>query len=110
MKQLVSHVEIGTQGASDETEFLSAVFGWNFTETQHGAGWFDTPGGKIGLHGNNPGFGFVPYFRVADIDTAIHTIRKLGGHAEDVVDEPGWGRFSNCTDRQGNRFGLHQPD
>lgn len=107
----VTHVEIGTGDSGAAASFYTAVFDWPFHEAPDGSGqgWFDTPGGKIGLHGGNPGFGMVPYLRVDDINAAVEAVRRQGGEAEDVVTEEGWGRFSNCRDPQGNRFGLHQP-
>jgi predicted enzyme related to lactoylglutathione lyase len=49
------------------------------------------------------------YFSVDDIDAAVREVRALGGSADDACpEEPGFGRFSACTDDQGVRFGLHQ--
>ncbi|MGP1256062.1 MAG: VOC family protein [Kiloniellales bacterium] len=109
---IITHVEIGTDDAEAAARFFSDVFGWRFVTAPdgNGEGWFEIPGGKIGLHGGNPGFGLVPYLRVDDIDLAVARVRKQGGEAEDVVTEEGWGQFSNCRDPQGLRFGLHQPD
>jgi predicted enzyme related to lactoylglutathione lyase len=37
------------------------------------------------------------------------TFREAGGEADPPApEEPGFGRFSNCRDPQGIRFGLHQ--
>lgn len=78
------------------------------SEASPGSGWFETPTGKVGLHGNDAG-GAVPYFRVENIEAAVAHVRALGGTAEDfIANEPGFGRFCNCTDPQGLRFGLHQ--
>lgn len=109
---IITHLEIGTDDATAAATFFSKVFGWRFVAATdgNGQGWFETPGGKIGLHGGNPGFGLVPYLRVDDIDLAVARVRREGGEAEDVVTEQGWGRFSTCRDPQGLRFGLHQPD
>jgi predicted enzyme related to lactoylglutathione lyase len=36
-------------------------------------------------------------------------VREAGGQADPPApEEPGFGRFSNCRDPQGIRFGLHQ--
>ena len=75
-----------------------------------GDGWFETPGIKAGLHGNDTGYGTVVYFRVTDIEAAAARVRELGGKVEELgVDEPGFGRFYNCRDPQDVRFGLIQP-
>lgn len=37
-------------------------------------------------------------------------MRELGGTASDPgANEAGFGRFSQCIDPQGVRFGLHEP-
>jgi predicted enzyme related to lactoylglutathione lyase len=49
------------------------------------------------------------YFSVNDIEAAVLTVRQLGGTAEEPrPEEPGFGRFTACTDDQGVQFGLHQ--
>jgi len=106
---LISHIEIGTGDVKAASEFFAALFGWRFVAMDGGGGWFDAVGGKIGLHGSDPTVGVVPYFRVADIEQAVQHVRDLGGEAEAIVNEEGWGKFSNCRDPQGARFGLHQP-
>jgi uncharacterized protein len=41
--------------------------------------------------------------------SSAERVRAAGGEAEAVVDEPGFGRFVNCRDPGGIRFGLHRP-
>ena len=49
-------------------------------------------------------------FLRGDIDAAVVQVRSLGGRAGDPSpEEPGFGRFSTCTDDQGIPFGLRQP-
>jgi uncharacterized protein len=43
-----------------------------------------------------------------DIDAAIARVRELGGEASDAQEIPGVGRYSQCTDTEGNPFGLYQ--
>ncbi|MGB3354846.1 MAG: hypothetical protein WBB00_19005 [Mycobacterium sp.] len=51
----------------------------------------------------------IAYFSLDDLDAAVRTVRELGGTAEDArPEEPGFGRFTACTDDQGVQFGLHQ--
>lgn len=105
----ISYIEVGSEDAAATARFLSDLFGWSFTPMGD-AGWFQTPNIRAGLHGSDPEHGIVPYFRVADIEAAAARVRELGGEAEGPgEDEPGFGRFCNCRDAQGLRFGLHQP-
>lgn len=107
----VSYIEIGSGDARATSHFLADLFGWPFHAMgDAGDGWFDMPSVRVGLHGNDPGHGTVVYFRVSDIDAAAARVRELGGEVEEPgADEPGFGRFRNCRDPQGLRFGLHQP-
>ena len=66
---------------------------------------------RAGLHGGDPGWGIVAYFRVTDIEAAARRVVELGGSVEaEAVAEPGFGRFRHCRDPQGLRFGLHEPE
>ncbi len=107
----ISFVEMGSGDVGKTSAFFRDLFGWRF-ETMGApgdGGWFDAAGMRIGLHGGDPEWGMVPYFQVADLDQAIQTVRALGGWAEDkIADVDGFGRFCNCKDPQGMRFGLHQ--
>ena len=106
----VSFIEMGTGDKEKTVAFFSALFGWSFSPMDdEGNGWFDTPGGRIGLHINDPGWEMVSFFRVSDLEAAIATVRELGGEAGDIAVAEGFGRFSNCKDPQGMRFGLHEP-
>ena len=106
----ISWVEIGCGDAEKTSAFFTEVFGWRFTPMRDGGGVFDTGAGQFGLHGDDPNPAMTPYLRVDDIDAAVSRIRALGGVAEDIVTADGFGRFSNCQDPQGTRFGLHQPE
>lgn len=105
-----SFIEIGAQSAGGIGEFFAKVFDWQFHPTgDRGDGWLETGAIKIGLHGNDPSPGVVPYFPVTNIELAAEKVRELGGTADDnIADEEGFGRFCNCTTAEGIRFGLHQ--
>lgn len=107
----ISYIEVGSGDAAATARFLTALFGWPLTPIgDAGDAWFQTPTMRAGLHGNDPHHGIVPYFRVADIAAAAIRVRELGGEVEDPgEEEAGFGRFCNCRDGQGLRFGLHQP-
>ena len=73
------------------------------------SGWFQTPSIKAGLHGGDPQPQLYVFFGVADLDAAVALVKASGGQADlPVPEEPGFGRFSNCHDPLGIRFGLHQ--
>ena len=105
-------MEIGAAKTDGVGAFFSGLFGWEFeTMGDDGEGWFETPAMKVGLHGNDPDPGFVPYFKVTDIHQAVAKVRELGGTAEDeIATEEGFGKFCNCVAPNGIRFGLHQSD
>lgn len=108
----VGYLEIGSADAGRTGRFFAELFEWSLTPMgDSGDGWFDAGAIRVGLHGSDPEHGIVPYFRVTDIETAVERVRGLGGTVEEQeTDEPGFGRFRNCRDATGVRFGLHQPE
>lgn len=70
-----------------------------------GQGWQTGSGGtELGLHARGPGPGdrvSLPYFRVADLPSALERVVALGGS----VVHPGE-RFAICRDSEGSPFGL----
>ncbi len=107
----VSFVEMGTGDKAKTVGFFSALFGWSFSPMDdNGNGWFDTPSGRIGLHVNDPGWEMVPFFKVTGLEAAMAKVEELGGQAESIAVAQSFGRFSNCKDPQGMRFGLHEPE
>ena len=67
-----------------------------------------TPTIKAGLHGNEKTPQMYVYFHVADLDAAAARVKAAGGEASEIKDEGEFGRFVNCKDPGGIRFGLHQ--
>jgi uncharacterized protein len=106
----VSLVEIGTSDTQRSRSFFERVFGWNFNPMgAAGEGWFQAPAIRVGLHGNDPQPQMYVFFQVPDLEQAITLVREAGGEADPPTPEtPGFGRFSNCRDPQGIRFGLNQ--
>ncbi|EBA14066.1 VOC family protein [Roseobacter sp. CCS2] len=103
-----SYLEIGAPDDAKARRFFADLFGWSFTPMENG-GWFDTGDIKTGLHGKDERPAIVVYFDVTDIKVAVAKVRQLGGKADDPTpEEPGFGRFSTCTDPQSIRFGLRQ--
>jgi predicted enzyme related to lactoylglutathione lyase len=106
-----THFELGVDDAERAKVFYSKLFGWTFHPTGEGReGWIETGGVPGGLHENDPNPGVVVYFSVPDLDHALTTAGELGGQpGRPSAEEPGFGRFAECIDDQGTRFGLHQP-
>ena len=100
----VSYLEIGSGDLVATRTFFGRVFGWPC----HDEAWFQTPAIKAGLHGEDPSPQIYVYFNVSDIEAAAARVRAAGGEAEQPTNEPGFGRFVNCRDPGGIRFGLHQ--
>lgn len=106
----VGYIEFGASNAAITSRFFSDLFNWPFHAMgNHGDGWFETPNIKAGLHGNDDSNHAVIYFRVSDIKKSAAQVRELGGEVDEPgSSEPGFGRFYNCRDPQGLRFGLFQ--
>jgi predicted enzyme related to lactoylglutathione lyase len=100
----VSYLEIGSGDLAATRTFFAKVFGWPC----HDEAWFQTPAIKAGLHGEDPSPQIYVYFNVPDLEAAAARVRAAGGETEETTDEPGFGRFVNCRDPGGIRFGLHQ--
>lgn len=104
--------EIGAPDAARATAFFTRLLGWTpHAMGDRGQAWLETGGVRGGVHDNDEESRIDIFFGVADIDSAVATVRELGGEAEDAgPTEPGFGRFAFCKDDQGVRFGLHQPE
>ncbi|BAM04152.1 VOC family protein [Phycisphaera mikurensis] len=108
MAGYISYFEIGADDAGSSRDFFRELFGWPFHSMGDGdEGYFETPGVKAGLHGGDQHAVFLPFFAVDDLASAADRVNQLGGHAGEVSEESGFGRFCMCQDPQGVRFGLH---
>jgi predicted enzyme related to lactoylglutathione lyase len=101
----VSFLEFGSGDVGATQAFFGAVFDWPCHEED----WFQTPQIKAGTHGDDPSPQIHVFFSVPDLEAAAARVRAAGGEAEDAINQPGFGRFVNCVDPGGIRFGLHQP-
>ena len=101
-------LEIGAPDATRTRDFLAQLFGWRFEAVGGGHTTADS-GVGIGLHGDDTDRNIVVYFGVDDIAAAVQKVRALGGTAPDPgPEDPRFGRFTECKDADGVRFGLHQ--
>jgi predicted enzyme related to lactoylglutathione lyase len=106
----VSFLELGSVDTESSRAFFQRVFGWSFHPMSQGAGWFQAPTMRIGLHGDDPQPQIYVFLEVPELEAAMALVREAGGEADPPTSEPGFGKFSNCRDPQGIRFGLHQKD
>jgi predicted enzyme related to lactoylglutathione lyase len=101
-----TYIELGVPDRDTAKAFYGGLFGWELT----GPGQADTAGLSIGFHGGDPAAQFEVFFAVDDLDASLNRVRELGGHAHGEIHEsPGFGRWAECVDDQGVRFGLKQP-
>ncbi|MEJ7584612.1 MAG: SRPBCC family protein [Acidimicrobiales bacterium] len=105
-----THIELGAPDAKKAKVFFGSLLGWTFEPFGEGdQAAIQTPSIRGGLHDGVTTATLVTYFKVDDIEAAVAHVRALGGAAGDPSPpEPGFGRFSTCTDDQGTPFGLHQ--
>jgi uncharacterized protein len=102
-------IELGVPRGSKARDFYGPLFGWTFHDMEKDNFRADTPSIGVGVHPGDEDCCFVVYFAVDDIEAAVKRVRELGGEAPDPGPrhEP-YGRFCECKDSQGVRFGLHQ--
>jgi predicted enzyme related to lactoylglutathione lyase len=106
-----SHFELGVPDARRAQSFYRELFGWEFRRTSGDNAWIETPGVRGGLHGDDDASNIELYFAVDDIEAAVKRVRELGGQAPEPDPRPDeGGRFVRCSDDQGVRFGLHEPE
>ncbi|WP_226780709.1 VOC family protein [Oceaniglobus trochenteri] len=100
--------ELGSDDLAATRDFFVAALGWDW-QGELGQGWFESGEGQIGLHKEEvPAMAvFLP---VRDLDATLDKVRISGGVQHGgIVEEPGFGRFAQCSDPRGLRFGLMEP-
>jgi uncharacterized protein len=103
-----SYIELGVPNADRALAFYGAVLGWS-VDPGAGIAQVDTPTLSIGIHGGDPEAHFEVMFAVPDLDAALSALRAAGGETIGAVtDSPGFGRWAECRDDQGVRFGLRE--
>jgi uncharacterized protein len=64
----------------------------------------------IGIHDDDEASHFEVFFAVDELELSLAKVLELGGKAvSEVHDNPGFGRWVECSDDQGVRFGLREP-
>jgi predicted enzyme related to lactoylglutathione lyase len=104
-----SFLELGVPRGAPARDFFRDLLGWDFRQMGDDNFAARTPTLEIGVHNGDEDRCFVVYFAVPDIEAAAERVRALGGKADPPGPaQPGFGRFTECRDPQGVRFGLHQ--
>ena len=98
--------------------FYGAVFGYTFQPTPGGPDDYatflvdgDIAGGLGGMMGSPPGVPphWLPYFSVADVDTAVAAAEHGGGAVITRPEDTPFGRISVLIDPFAATFALHGP-
>jgi predicted enzyme related to lactoylglutathione lyase len=106
----IEYVTIGVPDSDVAAAFYGELLGWTFAPGS-------VPGGKqvvgptplAGLWGGDANRQPVQLmYRVDDIDAAVERVRRAGGTAAGVEQQP-YGRSADCVDDQGLAFFLLQP-
>lgn len=104
-----SYIELGVENADKARAFYGALLGWRPSGAA-GPGQVETSTLGIGIHEHDPASHFEVFFAVADLEESLAAVRRLGGQVtSELHDSPGFGRWAECADDQGVRFGLRQP-
>lgn len=103
-----SYIELGVPDVPAALRFYGQLLGWEGTAMGQG-GQVTTPTLDIGIHGGDPAAHFEVFFAVPDLESAVQRLPELGGAAlGGINDSEGFGRWVECRDDQGVRFGLRQ--
>jgi len=104
-----SYVELGVPDVDAARRFYGPLLGWAPSQVGMG-GEVETQSLPIGIHGGDPEAHFELFFTVDDLDTSAAQVIELGGSVlGDAHDSGEFGRWIECRDDQGVRFGLRQP-
>jgi uncharacterized protein len=103
-----SHVELGVPDVEAARVFYGTLLGWEIGGGAQG-GEVRTASLNIGVHGGDPATAFEVFFAVPDLDGALARLASLGGRTVSEVTAGGtFGRWVECADDQGVRFGLRE--
>lgn len=104
-----SYIELGVRDSDAARAFYGPLLGWEVSGDR-GRGQVDSPTMPIGIHDGDDSAIFEVFFSVDDLDASLAQVATLGGKVTSEVNEsPGFGRWAECSDDQGVRFGLRQP-
>jgi len=99
--------EVPAENADRARTFYGGLFGWQFQAFDETGDYQVTDEGAVSSSDRK---GLLLYFSTSDIVASVARVGELGGDASEPSGIPGVGRYSTCTDTEGNAFGLFQPD
>ncbi len=99
--------ELPAEDSGRARRFYGQLFGWQF-EPFGDADYHVTDKGDGAVYGAPGQKGLLAYFGVEDLDAARRRVGELGGSAGETQEMPGIGLYAQCTDSEGNAFGLYQ--
>jgi predicted enzyme related to lactoylglutathione lyase len=103
-----SYLELGVPDAEAARAFFGALLDWQSTAIGTGAS-ISTSTLDIGIHGSDPETHFEVFFAVTDLEASIGRLVELGGDTVgEIQRSQGFGRWVECRDPQGVRFGLRE--
>jgi predicted enzyme related to lactoylglutathione lyase len=115
----IVHFDIPSDDMERAKRFYEGLLGWKFAqmpgipmqylliETKDAKGKKGVAGG-LGPRGQHRQI--TDYFDVKSLDESIAMVKKLGGKVSAKMPVPGVGWLADCTDTEGNAFGLFQDD
>lgn len=101
----INWFEIPAENTDRARSFYGGLFDWTFKPFDDAGSYFMTDGGAVFPSEKK---GMTVYFGTSDIAASIAKIKELGGSSGDPQDIPGVGQYANCTDTEGNGFGLFE--
>jgi uncharacterized protein len=104
----IAWFELPAEDTKRARTFYGQLFGWQFQAFEGSDDYFMTYEGGGAIHQAEGRTGLLVYFGTDDIDAAVARVRELGGEASDKQVIPGVGHYSQCSDTEGNPFGLYQ--
>jgi uncharacterized protein len=102
-------LEIGVPDGDRAHTFYTELLGWDVTPMGSGNYLPTSPTVQVGVHSHDETRIIEVFFSVPDLEAAMKRVVELGGSADEPRAGGEFGRFAECTDDQGVRFGLHQP-
>jgi uncharacterized protein len=103
-----SYLELGVPDAEAARAFFCALLDWQSTPVGTGAS-VSTSTLDIGIHGSDANAHFEVFFAVAELEASMARLAELGGHTVgEIQHSAGFGRWVECRDPQGVRFGLRE--
>jgi predicted enzyme related to lactoylglutathione lyase len=104
-----TYIELCVEDADKARVFYGSLLGWTTSEDS-GPGQAATGGLDVGIHDKDASSLLEVFFAVEDLDDSMANLEDLGGRVlSDVHDDNvAFGRWVECQDNQGVRFGLRQ--